>query len=125
MSIIICLLFSQVKDGTEDTDKPVRFCGSSFPRPIFAVSGVLTLTLVSEAPVDSNTFKAEFYSAYKKTYVFLMINNGVFTNQVHALGLDGVYRIENSGQIKQRIEKTQQKVQRIVGSKSIQNNCGI
>lgn len=32
-----------------------------------------------------------------------MINNGVFTNQVHALGLDGVYRIENSGQIKQRI----------------------
>ncbi|XP_076072616.1 uncharacterized protein LOC143044464 [Mytilus galloprovincialis] len=54
--------YIEFKDGTEDTDKPVRFCGSSIPRPIFAVSGVLTLTLVSEAPVDSNTFKAEFYN---------------------------------------------------------------
>lgn len=54
--------YIEVKDDTEDTYEPVRFCGNSIPRPIFAVSGVLTLTLVSKAPVDSNTFKAEFYS---------------------------------------------------------------
>ncbi|XP_063443940.1 cubilin-like [Mytilus trossulus] len=54
--------YIEVKDGTENTDEPVRFCGNSIPRPIFAVSGVLTLTLISESPVDSNTFKAEFYS---------------------------------------------------------------